>query len=102
MTRTANLAELFEAVLADEPGLPALIEDGRTTTFGDWWADSTRTAAGLAELGVGRGGVVLLWLPSGRDFANCYLAAPRLGAVVSAANPRLGPTEARHIIPRSE
>jgi acyl-CoA synthetase (AMP-forming)/AMP-acid ligase II len=101
MTRTAVLAELFEAVLAEEPDLPALVQDGRTTSFGDWWARSAAASCALAELGVGRGDIVLLLLPSGRDFAVCYLAAMRLGAVVSAANPRLGPTEIGHIIARS-
>jgi len=101
MTRTAVLAELFEAVLAEEPDLPALVQDGRATSFGDWWARSAAASCTLAELGVGRGDIVLLLLPSGRDFAVSYLAAMRLGAVVSAANPRLGPTEIGHIIARS-
>ena len=101
MTRTAVLAELFDAVLADEPERPALIEDDRATSFGDWWTRSAAACAALADLGVGSGDVVLLLLPSGADFAVCYLAAMRLGAVVSAANPRLGPTEIGHIIARS-
>ena len=101
MTHTAVLAELFDAVLADEPGLPALIQDDRATSFAEWWTRSAAACTALAELGVGRGDIVLLLLPSGADFAVCYLAAMRLGAVVSAANPRLGPTEIGHIIARS-
>lgn len=96
----AMLAELFDAILAEEPELPALIQNGHTTTFGDWWARSALAAGGLAELGVGRGAVVVLMLPSGSNFAACYLAGMRLGTVVTAINPRLGPTEIAHIIAR--
>jgi acyl-CoA synthetase (AMP-forming)/AMP-acid ligase II len=99
---TGALAELFDALLATEPDLPALVQDSRVTTFRDWWADSSLIASGLAEQGIGRGDVVVLLLPSGHDFASCYLATLRLGAVVSAINPRLGPTEAEHIIGRCE
>ena len=95
---TAALAGLFDAILAHEETLPALVQNGRTTTFGDWWADSSLAASGLTELGVGRGDVVLLLLASGQDFATCYLATLRLGAVVSAVNPRLGRTEIEHIV----
>jgi acyl-CoA synthetase (AMP-forming)/AMP-acid ligase II len=98
----ATLADLFDEVLADEPNLAALVQDGRTTTFDGWWADSSLVASGFAELGVGPGDVVTLLLPSGQDFATCYLAALRLGAVVSGINPRLGPTEVEHIVGRSK
>jgi acyl-CoA synthetase (AMP-forming)/AMP-acid ligase II len=96
------LANLFDTLLATEPGLPALVQAGRVTTFHDWWVDSSLIASSLAECGVGRGDVVILLLPSGQDFASCYLATLRLGATVSAINPRLGPTEAEHIIGRCE
>jgi acyl-CoA synthetase (AMP-forming)/AMP-acid ligase II len=95
------LSGLFESLLETEPELPALVQDGRTTTFGQWWADASLIASGLAETGVGRRDVVVLMLPSGQDFASCYLAALRLGAIVSAINPRLGPTETEHIIAQS-
>jgi acyl-CoA synthetase (AMP-forming)/AMP-acid ligase II len=99
---TAALAGLFDALLASEPDLPALVQDGHTTTFGAWWADSSMVASGLAGVGVGRGAMVALMLPSGQDFASSYLAALRLGAIVSGVNPRLGPVEIEHIIARCE
>lgn len=93
-----GLPRLFDALLASEPDLPALVQDGRTTTFADWWQDASRIASGLSDRGVGRGDMIVLMLPSGQDFASCYLAALRLGALVSAVNLRLGPTEIEHII----
>jgi acyl-CoA synthetase (AMP-forming)/AMP-acid ligase II len=97
-----ELPRLFDALLASEPELPALVQDGRTTTFADWWADTTRIVSGLTERGVGSQDMIVLMLPSGQDFASCYLAALRLGAVVSAVNPRLGPTEIEHVIAQCE
>jgi acyl-CoA synthetase (AMP-forming)/AMP-acid ligase II len=97
-----TLPRLFDELLATEPGLPALVQNGHTTTFGGWWADSSLIASGLAALGVGRRDMVVLMLPSGQDFASCYLAALRLGAIATAINPRLGPTETEHILTSCE
>src|SRR5579859_2999139 len=79
-----GLAGLFDELLATEPDLPALVEDGRVTTFGEWYADSSLIASTLSELGVRRADMVAIMLPSGQDFASCYLAALRLGAIASA------------------
>jgi acyl-CoA synthetase (AMP-forming)/AMP-acid ligase II len=97
-----SLPGLFDELLATEPDLPALVQDGTATTFGGWWADSSLIASALAEAGARPRDVVVLMLPSGQDFASCYLAALRLGAVVSAVNPRLGVTETGHILARCQ
>jgi acyl-CoA synthetase (AMP-forming)/AMP-acid ligase II len=97
-----DLQGLFDELLATEPGRPALVQGRRATTFGDWWNDSAAIASTLAERGVRPGDMVVLMLPSGQDFASCYLAALRLGAIASAINPRLGATEVEHILARSE
>ncbi|MDN3357585.1 class I adenylate-forming enzyme family protein [Actinomadura sp. DC4] len=98
---SAAMAELFAAVLDTHADGAALVETGRTLTFGRWWEESGRVASGLAELGAGPGDVVALHLPSGFDFACCHLGALRLGAVVSGVNPRLGRTEVGHILGRA-
>lgn len=95
-----DLAGLFESIVAEAPGLPALIEDGRTTTFGDWWHESALAAGVLAEHGVTAGDVVGVALHSGHSFAAWFLGALRLGAVASGINPRLGPVEVAHITAR--
>ncbi|HEY4460707.1 MAG TPA: class I adenylate-forming enzyme family protein [Pseudonocardiaceae bacterium] len=96
------IAELFTDIIATERHLPALVQDGNVTTFTRWWLDSSVIATALAELGVVPGDVVVLLLPSGQDFATAYLAAARLGAVVSGVNPRLGAAEIEHILRRAE
>jgi acyl-CoA synthetase (AMP-forming)/AMP-acid ligase II len=102
MADTPSLARLFDAVLAEEPDLPSLAQDGHVTSFGQWWADSSRLAGGLAGRGIGQGDLAVLMLPSGQDFASAYLAALRLGAIVSAVNPRLGPAEITHVLGKCE
>jgi acyl-CoA synthetase (AMP-forming)/AMP-acid ligase II len=97
-----DLPSLFDELLATEPDLPALARDGQETTFAAWYADSSLMASTLAGHGVSNGDMVAIMLPSGQDFASCYLAALRLGAISSAINPRLGPTEAGHILARCE
>jgi hypothetical protein len=49
----AALPRLFVELLATEPDLPALVQDGHTTTFAGWWADSSLIASGLAAPGAG-------------------------------------------------
>ncbi|GAA0952960.1 class I adenylate-forming enzyme family protein [Actinocorallia libanotica] len=97
----APLDALFEAVLAAEPDLPSLVQEGDVLTYREWWEESALAASVLAERGVGVRDIVALLLPSGREFAVWYLAVLRLGAIVSAVNPRLGPTEIEHILGRS-
>lgn len=99
--RENEIEGLFDGILAEEPDLASLVQDGGTLTYADWWGESALAASALAEHGVAAGDVVTLLLPSGRDFAVWYLAVLRLGAVVSAINPRLGPREIAHILARS-
>ena len=74
----------------------------RRLTFAGWDRAAEGTAAGLAELGVGKGDVVCLYLPSSADYAICYQAAMRLGAITSGINTRLGPGEVASIFERTE
>lgn len=73
----------------------------RAMTFGEWDRAADGLAGMMARRGVGRGDVVSLVLPSCIDYAVCYAAALRLGAVTSGVNPRLGPTEMKSIVKRA-
>jgi acyl-CoA synthetase (AMP-forming)/AMP-acid ligase II len=59
-------------------------------------------ATHLAELGVGKGDVVCLALPTSIDYAVAYQAALRLGAITSGINSRLGAAEKAIITARLE
>ncbi|MBC8365615.1 MAG: AMP-binding protein [Actinobacteria bacterium] len=54
---------------------------------------SDEAAVGLAALGITRGSLVLLSLPSGLDYLVAYVAAAKLGASTGGINPRLSPSE---------
>jgi acyl-CoA synthetase (AMP-forming)/AMP-acid ligase II len=94
--------DLLEAA-ADRDGEHEAFVDGDTRlTFGQWQRAAAGVSGVLAELGVGHGDVVCLMLPSSADYAICYQAAMRLGAITSGINLRLGPAEIGHIISRTE
>src|SRR5436190_24167932 len=92
-----TIHELLRARAEVDPDREAFVDRDRRITFGEWTAAADALAAGLAEQGVGRGDVVCLKLPSSIEYAVCYQAAARLGAITSGINPRLGPAEVASI-----
>jgi acyl-CoA synthetase (AMP-forming)/AMP-acid ligase II len=88
--------------VADVYGDREAFIDGTTRlTFGAWDRAADGLAAHLAELGVMRGDVVALLLPSSADYAICYQAVMRLGAITTGINSRLGVTEVGSIMERT-
>jgi acyl-CoA synthetase (AMP-forming)/AMP-acid ligase II len=76
--------------------------DGRRSlTFAQWHDTAGALAAHLASLGVSKGDVVCLVLPSSIDYALAYAAALRLGAITTGINPRLGQLEIAGIVERT-
>lgn len=73
----------------------------RSLTFGQWDLAAGGAAGLLQRMGVGKGDVVCLLLPSSVDYAVAYAAALRLGAVTSGVNPRLGAAEVASIVART-
>lgn len=66
----------------------ALVFDGTRVTYGDLLAESRAFASGLAELGVGLGDRVAVWLGNRPAWITAQLAASYLGAAVVAVNTR--------------
>ncbi len=95
--------EVLRAVAADHGDLDAYVEaEGERLTFAQWNDAADGTASAFADLGLGEGDVVALLIPSSIDYAICYQAAMRLGAITSGINPRLGPAEVASIVHRSQ
>jgi len=96
------VGDLLRDAAAAEPEREAYVHADKRVTYG--WLD--RAADGFAttllDHGVTRGDVVVLLLPSSIKFAACYVGAMRIGAITSAVNLRLGPTEQASIISRTE
>jgi acyl-CoA synthetase (AMP-forming)/AMP-acid ligase II len=84
-------------------GIVATGPDGRRRlTFAAWDEAADRVAALFAAEGVGRGDVVCLMLASSIDYALCYQAAARLGAIATGVNLRLGRAEQASIMARAQ
>jgi acyl-CoA synthetase (AMP-forming)/AMP-acid ligase II len=69
-------------------------------SFGALDVVADAVAALFAGMGVKKGDIVALLVPSSIDYAVCYHAALRLGAITSGINPRLGPSEQASIFER--
>jgi fatty-acyl-CoA synthase len=79
----------------------ALIDCGRRVSYADLDGQSRRLAGGLAELGVGAGDRVGLWLPNGLAWVALWFACARLGAIAIAINTRFRSAEVGEIVGRS-
>ena len=76
---------------AERGDKPALIDGptGTVTTYAALAERVTRTAAGLAEHGIGKGDAVGLLGPNSADWVVAFHAASALGAIVTSVNPLL-------------
>jgi fatty-acyl-CoA synthase len=90
------------ATRAEEtPDAPALLHGERTISFAELHEQSLRVAQGLADLGVGPGDRVALWLPNVPAYLFLYFACARLGAIAVAVNTRFRAVEVADIVGRS-
>ncbi|MCW2550983.1 MAG: acyl-CoA synthase [Mycobacterium sp.] len=96
---TRSMLELAASVHGDRE---AYVEPGARITFGQWIGRARTVAAQFTALGIGKGDVVMLWLPSGIDYATCYAAAAMIGAITTGLNPRLGRREVESILHQTD
>jgi len=80
------------------PDRPALVEQGRTTTYAEVEDRATRIAHGLRSLGVRRGDRVAYLGPNSTVFVLTMFATAKLGAVFVPLNTRLAPPELAYIL----
>ncbi len=92
---------LLAAVAAARPDATAAICGESRLTFAALETGARRAAHGLAQLGVGPGDRVALWLPNGIEWLVLYLACQQLGAVTVAVNTRFRSAEVEDILGRS-
>ena len=93
---------MLEAAATVHADIEAYVEPGARITFAEWIGRARGVAAQFADLGVGKGDVVTLWLPSGIDYATCYAAAAMIGAITTGLNPRLGRREIESILQQAD
>lgn len=93
-----TLFEGIEAVAGEYARQPALRFRGSTTTYGELLAESTALARGLADLGVGPGDSIAVWLGNRPAWVKAQLAASYLGAAVVAVNTRYRQHELEYLL----
>ena len=73
------------------------VGERRIWTYGDFWSDVSRLAAGLVRRGIGSGSHVLVHLENCPEFLVAWFACARIGAVAVTTNTRLSGMELRFL-----
>ena len=94
----ATVQQLMDAVAVAFGDREAYVDGDQRVTFGEWLARADLLAAEFVRRGVRRGDVVALMLPPSVDYAVCYAAAAKAGAVTTGLNTRIGRREVDAIL----
>ena len=94
MNLSAPLRECARAT----PLHPAVLFEGETLTYADLDARTDRIAHALQAHGVAPGERVALFLPNVPDFAACYYAAQRVGAITVSINAIFKSAEVEYLL----
>lgn len=78
----------IEGVASAGPDRTAVVFEGTAVTYDELLAESRAFARGLADLGVGPGDRIAVWLGNRPAWITAQLAASYLGAAVVAVNTR--------------
>src|SRR5258708_25775834 len=97
----ADVWTLLADIAEETPDAPAFIHGERTLSFAELLDCAARVAQGLADLGVGPGDRVALWLPNVPAYPILYCACVRVGAIAVAVNTRYRAVEVADIVSRS-
>jgi long-chain acyl-CoA synthetase len=93
-----NIAQHIERAAKFFPERAALLFEGVTWTYSDLNARANRLANALRANGVARGDRVALYLPNVPEFALCYLAAQKIGAIAVSINALFKTDEVKYIV----
>jgi len=77
---------LFNAIFRNESSSPAIRFDGRTITYGELRAETSRMAQVINSLGVASGDRVALLLHDSPEFVEAFIATISLGAIAVPIN----------------
>lgn len=97
----ADLWTLIADIADETPQAPAIVHGDRVLSFAELVELAARAAQGLADLGVGPGDRVALWLPNTPAYPVLLFACARLGAIAVAVNTRYRAVEVADIVERS-
>lgn len=96
------LGRILERGAAEHPDrIVARFENGTSWTWREALAEARSAAAGLRDLGIGRGDRVLVWAPNGPELLKSWFATALLGAVYSPINIAYRGDLLQHVITNS-
>jgi long-chain acyl-CoA synthetase len=96
-----TLPDLLRMRARLDPDGPFVSHAGRGFTYGEFDARTDVLAGGLAELGVGPGDVVSVFLPNCLEFLEAWWAILKAGAVFGPINPAYVGAEAGYVLDHS-
>jgi long-chain acyl-CoA synthetase len=102
MSDQPDCAAAFAVVARRQPDHAAVIDDGRTVTFGELQADIERRAAALVDAGLQPGGRVALVAESSAAFLATALAVWHARGVLVTIYPSSGPDDLRYALDSSD
>ncbi|MFI6076860.1 long-chain fatty acid--CoA ligase [Actinoplanes sp. NPDC051343] len=97
-----SLATVLAEAARRYPDKIAVVDGAARVTYRDLWAESLAFAAGLRELGIGKGDKVAVQIPNVADFPRVYFAALAVGAAVVPVHLLLTPEEIAYVLADSE
>lgn len=101
---TLSSARTIPSLLREKAELgehPAVIEQGRRTSYAELWILVRRAAKGYLAAGVAHGDRVAVWAPNGLEFMASMLGAQTIGAAVVPLSTRFTGHEALEVLRRS-
>ena len=96
-----TLPDLLRMRARIDPDRRFVSHAGRAYTYGEFDARTDELAGGLAELGVGPGDVVSVFLPNRLEFLEAWWAILKAGAVFGPINPAYTANEAGYVLGHS-
>src|SRR5919197_4214896 len=93
-----NGADLLDRAARSFPDEPALLFEGKPTSYAELRQTVRRVAAGLVEAGIRPGDRVALFLPTIPEFIVAYQACQWAGAITVSINAMLTTEELRYLL----
>ncbi|MEI2774881.1 MAG: CoA transferase [Tetrasphaera sp.] len=90
--------DLFERAVRERPEGEAVVSGQDRLTYRELAHEVHRLAAGLREIGVGRGDRIALWMVNRTEWLVTYFAVAKIGGVLVTLNPRYTASECGHIL----
>src|SRR5436309_2306224 len=97
-----NLADIWEAIAAAQPGRPAIIQGERTLSWGQFDARADALATALAAAGLSPEAKVAAYLFNSPEYLETYFAAFKAGLAPINTNYRYGGDELTYLFDNAD